>query len=82
MTMIAAEGQTRGEPPPTPDLERLFSAERPTGQPDDASAPFVIGAQIDRIDRLPSGRIEVIDYKTGSMSSQMIVDESLKAGDR
>ena len=32
----------------------------------------------DRIDRLPSGGIEVIDYKTGRVSSQKGVDESLQ----
>ena len=34
--------------------------------PGDGSAPVVIHGSIDRIDRLPSGGIEVIDYKTGS----------------
>ena len=33
---------------------------------------------IDRIDRLPSGGIEVIDYKTGKAESQKGVDESLQ----
>ena len=33
---------------------------------------------IDRIDRLPSGRVEVIDYKTGKISSQKGVDENLQ----
>ena len=36
-------------------------------------APVVIRGQIDRIDRLPSGGIEVIDYKTGRISSQKSV---------
>ena len=31
--------------------------------PDDGSAPVVITGSIDRIDRLPSGGIEIIDYK-------------------
>lgn len=31
-----------------------------------------------RVDRLPSGGIEVIDYKTGHASSQKGVDESLQ----
>ncbi len=31
-------------------------------QPDDGS-PVIITGQIDRIDRLPSGGIEVIDYR-------------------
>lgn len=38
----------------------------------------VIGGSIDRIDRLPSGGIEVIDYKTGRVESQKGVDESLQ----
>ncbi len=33
---------------------------------------------IDRIDRLPSGGIEVIDYKTGKVESQKNVTESLQ----
>ncbi len=46
--------------------------------PATASAPVVIHGSIDRIDRLPSGGIEVIDYKTGRVSSQKGVDESLQ----
>ncbi len=46
--------------------------------PEDGSAPVVITGSIDRIDRLPSGGIEVIDYKTGRVSSQKGVDESLQ----
>ncbi len=49
-----------------------------TLEPDDGSAPVVITGQIDRIDRLPSGGVEVIDYKTGRVSSQKGVDESLQ----
>ena len=37
---------------------------RPTARP-----PVIISGSIDRIDRLPSGGIEVIDYKTGRVSS-------------
>ena len=40
--------------------------------------PATIRGSIDRIDRLPSGGIEVIDYKTGRMTSQKGVDESLQ----
>jgi RecB family exonuclease len=40
--------------------------------------PAVFRGQIDRIDRLPSGGIEVIDYKTGRVQSQKSVQESLQ----
>ncbi len=46
--------------------------------PGDGSAPVRVGGQVDRIDRLPGGGIEVIDYKTGRESSQKSVDESLQ----
>jgi DNA helicase-2/ATP-dependent DNA helicase PcrA len=49
-----------------------------TLEPPDSSASVVITGSIDRIDRLPSGGIEVIDYKTGRVSSQKGVDESLQ----
>jgi len=49
-----------------------------TLEPEDGGAPVVINGSIDRIDRLPSGGIEVIDYKTGRVSSQKGVDESLQ----
>jgi RecB family exonuclease len=38
----------------------------------------ILHGQIDRIDRLPSGGIEVIDYKTGKVSSQKSFDESVQ----
>jgi RecB family exonuclease len=41
-------------------------------------APAIFTGQIDRVDRLPSGGIEVIDYKTGKLSSQKGVQESLQ----
>ena len=44
--------------------------------PDGMPATFT--GMIDRIDRLPSGGIEVIDYKTGKLSSQKGVQESLQ----
>jgi DNA helicase-2/ATP-dependent DNA helicase PcrA len=47
-------------------------------EPGDGGPPVIVGGQIDRIDRLPSGGIEVIDYKTGRVSSQKGVDESLQ----
>ena len=40
--------------------------------------PAIFTGMIDRIDRLPSGGIEVIDYKTGKLSSQKGVQESLQ----
>jgi RecB family exonuclease len=40
--------------------------------------PVIVRGSIDRIDRLPSGGIEVIDYKTGKVSSQKDVHESLQ----
>jgi DNA helicase-2/ATP-dependent DNA helicase PcrA len=41
-------------------------------------APATFTGSIDRIDRLPSGGIEIIDYKTGRVSSQKSVEESLQ----
>jgi DNA helicase-2/ATP-dependent DNA helicase PcrA len=41
-------------------------------------APAVFTGSIDRVDRLPSGGIEVIDYKTGRVSSQKSVEENLQ----
>ena len=32
--------------------------------------PLKIGGKIDRVDALPSGKIEIIDYKTGRMPSR------------
>ena len=49
-----------------------------TIEPDDGSPPFTIHGQIDRIDRLPTGGIEIVDYKTGRIESQKGVDESLQ----
>jgi len=37
-----------------------------------------IYGEIDRIDRLPSGGIEVIDYKTGNPTSQKSVHDNLQ----
>jgi DNA helicase-2/ATP-dependent DNA helicase PcrA len=47
-------------------------------QPSDGSAPVVIVGQIDRIDQLPSGGVEVVDYKTGGTKTQKYVDTSLQ----
>ncbi len=43
--------------------------------PGDGGEPIRVTGLIDRIDRLPDGSIEVIDYKTGSSKSQRDVDE-------
>ncbi len=60
------------------EAEKEEEAFELTIDPGDGSAPVVIYGKIDRIDRLPSGGIEVIDYKTGRVSSQKGVDESLQ----
>ena len=49
--------------------------------PADGTPPVRIYGEIDRIDRLPSGGIEVIDYKTGSPSSQKDVHQNLQLTD-
>jgi DNA helicase-2/ATP-dependent DNA helicase PcrA len=46
--------------------------------PGDGSPVVRIGGSIDRIDRLPSGGIEILDYKTGKPGTQKTVDESLQ----
>ncbi len=46
--------------------------------PGDGGPPVRINGMIDRIDRLPSGGIEVLDYKTGRPGSQKGVDENLQ----
>jgi ATP-dependent DNA helicase UvrD/PcrA len=46
--------------------------------PGEGQEPVIVSGSIDRIDRLPSGRVEVIDYKTGKVSSQKGVDDSLQ----
>ncbi len=55
------------------ELKFELVIEDPSGAP-----PVVVTGSIDRIDRLPSGGIEVIDYKTGKLSSQKDVHESLQ----
>ena len=47
-------------------------------EPADGSPVVGIVGSIDRVDGLPSGGIEVLDYKTGRLSSQKGVDQSLQ----
>jgi len=65
---VSGLGQAEAE-----ELPFELIIEDPSGAP-----PVVVTGSIDRIDRLPSGGIEVIDYKTGKMSSQKDVAESLQ----
>jgi DNA helicase-2/ATP-dependent DNA helicase PcrA len=46
--------------------------------PGDGAPVVRIGGSIDRIDRLPSGGVEVLDYKTGNPGTQKSVNESLQ----
>jgi DNA helicase-2/ATP-dependent DNA helicase PcrA len=46
--------------------------------PGDGTPAVKVYGGIDRIDRLPGGGIEIIDYKTGKISSQKGVDENLQ----
>jgi len=46
--------------------------------PGDGSPVVRIGGSIDRIDRLPSGGVEILDYKTGKPGTQTTVDKSLQ----
>ncbi len=46
--------------------------------PGDGSAPVRINGSIDRVDRLEGGGVEVVDYKTGKVSSQKDVAENLQ----
>ena len=39
---------------------------------------LVLGGVIDRIDELPMGQIEIIDYKTGKIPTQKEIDEDLQ----
>jgi DNA helicase-2/ATP-dependent DNA helicase PcrA len=47
-------------------------------EPADGSPAVRIVGSIDRVDLLPSGGIEVVDYKTGRLESQKGVDQSLQ----
>jgi RecB family exonuclease len=55
------------------ELKFELVIEDPSGAP-----PVVVTGSIDRIDRLPSGGIEVVDYKTGRRGSQSSVEDSLQ----
>ncbi len=43
-----------------------------------SGGPAIFTGSIDRVDRLPSGGVEILDYKTGRVSSQKSVEESLQ----
>jgi RecB family exonuclease len=66
------------------ELEGIGQAEheeldfRLTIEPADGAPPFAINGQIDRVDRLLDGGVEIVDYKTGRIESQKGVDESLQ----
>ena len=65
----------------TSSIGEVIAEELPfelTLEPAGGSAPVVIYGVIDRIDRLPSGAVEVVDYKTGNIWSQKGVDENLQ----
>ncbi len=51
-------------------IERPFTLKIPSG--------LTVTGRIDRIDRLPDGTFEVIDYKTGSMKDQKDADKNLQ----
>ncbi len=70
-TFWQGELSTRGEV-----LAEEVHFELPLELPDGAT--IKVNGQIDRIDRLPSGGIELLDYKTGSPASQKSVRESLQ----
>jgi len=51
-------------------LEKLFRIKLPGN--------LKVGGKIDRIDRLPNGKLEIIDYKTGKIPSQKDIDADLQ----
>lgn len=44
----------------------------------DGDRSIKIGGKIDRLDMLPDGRVEIVDYKTGRMPSKREVDTNLQ----
>jgi DNA helicase-2/ATP-dependent DNA helicase PcrA len=51
-------------------LEKPFTLKMPSG--------LVLSGRIDRIDRLPDGTYEVIDYKTGQLKPSLKIDKELQ----
>jgi len=52
------------------DLEQMFTIK--------ISPNFKIGGKIDRVDELPDGKLEIIDYKTGKVPSEEKIDKNLQ----
>lgn len=71
----AAESAVGADGPEVLREERGF---RLTLDAPDAGDPVVVSGVIDRIDRLRSGGVEVIDYKTGKAESQADPEENLQ----
>lgn len=55
-------------------LERAFSLKMVS----ESSAPILLLGRIDRIDKLPDGTYEVIDYKTGKLKKQAEINKDLQ----
>ncbi len=60
-------------------LEQPFTVPLTTNHQSPATQPLKIGGKIDRVDVLPDGTIEIIDYKTGAnLPLQKDVDKNLQ----
>ncbi len=80
------EMRKRGERYLSEYFDKEFHAETKTAALEQAftvpittpSGSVKIGGKIDRVDMLPDGKIEIIDYKTGRMPSKREVDTNLQ----